>query len=334
MSTTYVYIGTPYTSTTYYTEMPDSSSQGTPPSPYSPEMKVLGRFTTTNRLPANLSTPTSIAPAPEGANLMNDWQFNDGVIEYTKNNSNFTPLGTQGSPTISGATVTTDNLGNIVNYFFMMQSPQAPITVGQIFSSLQLSKIIWGNGEAIQYRATCIFPFPNGTCNASYVTAASPDDILISHNSTEAIWSSFDTLPDTGEAVSGTASTAIANIAANDGINGVPATLGSGANAIVAMQGTWPSGISLNADTGAVEVSQLVAPGSYVVEYQICDFKSPSACVTSSASLTIAPPTVTPPTVTSAPTPVPTLSECMLISLSALVAGIGLTGFLKRRSRY
>ena len=44
---------------------------------------------------------------------------------------------------------------------------------------------------------------------------------------------------DTGTAVAGTASTPVANVAANDSVNGVAATLGGAGNATVAQSGAW-----------------------------------------------------------------------------------------------
>ena len=49
---------------------------------------------------------------------------------------------------------------------------------------------------------------------------------------------------DTGTAVAGTASTPIANVAANDSVNGAAATLGGAGNATVAQSGAWPAGIA------------------------------------------------------------------------------------------
>lgn len=78
----------------------------------------------------------------------------------------------------------------------------------------------------------------------------------------------------------GTTSTAIANVAANDTIDGVAATLGASGNTTVAQSGTWPTGIALNTTTGAITVSSSVAPGAYQVTYQLCDKAAPTNCTT------------------------------------------------------
>ncbi|MBK8698883.1 MAG: DUF11 domain-containing protein [Saprospiraceae bacterium] len=85
---------------------------------------------------------------------------------------------------------------------------------------------------------------------------------------------------ESGTVISAIGGTALSNIASNDTINGVSATLGGGGNATVAQSGSWPSGISLNTTTGAVTVTPGTAAGSYPVTYQLCDKLVPPNCVT------------------------------------------------------
>ena len=92
---------------------------------------------------------------------------------------------------------------------------------------------------------------------------------------------------DTGTAVAGTASTPIANVAANDKVNGAAATLGSAGNATVATLGTWAAGIALNANTGAITTTAAVVPGTYGLQYQLCDKNTPPNCATTTASVTV-----------------------------------------------
>jgi hypothetical protein len=93
---------------------------------------------------------------------------------------------------------------------------------------------------------------------------------------------------DTGTATSGTASTPVANIAANDTVNGAPATLGPAGNATVATSGTWPVGITLDPTTGAVSTSAAVQPGTYTVTYNLCDKNTPANCATQTVTITVA----------------------------------------------
>lgn len=74
--------------------------------------------------------------------------------------------------------------------------------------------------------------------------------------------------------------TAIANVAANDKVNGESATLGSGGNATVSQRDSWPTGITLDPTTGSVSVAAGTAPGSYSVAYQLCDKLSTPTCAT------------------------------------------------------
>ncbi|WP_165614962.1 OmpA family protein, partial [Yoonia tamlensis] len=75
-----------------------------------------------------------------------------------------------------------------------------------------------------------------------------------------------------------------------DTVNGVAATLGSGGNATVAENGTWPTGFSLNTTTGAVIYDGTsVLPGDYTMDYDLCDLASPTPnCETATVTVTVA----------------------------------------------
>jgi hypothetical protein len=93
--------------------------------------------------------------------------------------------------------------------------------------------------------------------------------------------------PDSGTAVAGTDSTAIANVAANDTVKGAAATLGASGNATIAEVGTWPTGIALNQSTGAVTTTAAVPPGTYSVQYELCDLALPSQCSTATDTVAV-----------------------------------------------
>ncbi|HHT9079667.1 TPA: putative Ig domain-containing protein, partial [Flavobacterium psychrophilum] len=78
--------------------------------------------------------------------------------------------------------------------------------------------------------------------------------------------------------VPATGGVAILNVAANDVVNGLPATLGVGGNATVATSGVWPVGITLDQATGAINVVAGMPPGNYPVTYQLCDNLTPQKC--------------------------------------------------------
>ena len=85
--------------------------------------------------------------------------------------------------------------------------------------------------------------------------------------------------PDSGTAVAGVVTKAIANIASNDTVNGAPATVGPGGNATVQQSITapWPSGITLTPSTGAVKTTAAQLPGTYQLAYTLCDLNGPPA---------------------------------------------------------
>jgi hypothetical protein len=101
--------------------------------------------------------------------------------------------------------------------------------------------------------------------------------------------------PDTGTADAGVASRPIANVAANDTVNGVQATLGSGGNATVKEANTWPTGIALTPSTGAVSTTKAVAAGVYNnLQYKLCDLNSPPNCSTATDTVTVINSVITP----------------------------------------
>ncbi len=101
------------------------------------------------------------------------------------------------------------------------------------------------------------------------------------------IAATINAVPDSGTADAGLASRPIANVAANDTVNGVPAVLGTLGNASVAQFGAWPAGIALTPSTGAVSTTVAVAPGTYSMIYQLCDRNSPKICSTAVDSVTV-----------------------------------------------
>ena len=121
---------------------------------------------------------------------------------------------------------------------------------------------------------------------------------LCDRNSPPACNSTADTLtiiapliipnPDSGTATAGVASKPIANVAANDSVNGAQAVLGSSGNATVAQSGTWPSGIALTPSTGAVTTTAAQPPGTYNLSYTLCDRNGPpAACALGSVTINI-----------------------------------------------
>ncbi|WP_147473409.1 hypothetical protein [Allofranklinella schreckenbergeri] len=101
--------------------------------------------------------------------------------------------------------------------------------------------------------------------------------------------------PDSGSAVQGTASTPVANVAANDTLSGNPVTLGSSGNATVAVVGTWPAGVTLDADTGAIKTTAATPAGNHSFKYKLCEKAAPSNCVEGAVSLNVTAAPASPP---------------------------------------
>ncbi|MFY7884640.1 MAG: hypothetical protein ACOVOV_07340, partial [Dolichospermum sp.] len=110
----------------------------------------------------------------------------------------------------------------------------------------------------------------------------------------------FNTNTETGSAPS-TGCTAIANVRANDSINNI---LASTSNSSISESGIWPTGISLNTTTGAVNVAAGTTPGKYFVTYNLCDLSSPTPnCKTQMDTVLVTSPISIPVTVCSSTLP-------------------------------
>jgi len=116
---------------------------------------------------------------------------------------------------------------------------------------------------------------------------AAPTDCATATDSVTVIVAAILPTPDSGTADAGVASQPIANVAANDTVDGAPAVLGSAGNATIAKVGTWPTGIGLNTATGAVSTTIAVTPGTYTFVYQLCDRNSPAQCADATDSVTV-----------------------------------------------
>ena len=98
--------------------------------------------------------------------------------------------------------------------------------------------------------------------------------------------------PDSGTADAGIKSKPIANVVANDTINGAPAVLGASGNATIESSGMWPPGLVLNTMSGALTTATTLAAGVYSVSYELCDLSS--NCASTTDTVTVITPVINP----------------------------------------
>jgi large repetitive protein len=98
----------------------------------------------------------------------------------------------------------------------------------------------------------------------------------------------IDAVNDTGAVVNGfTGGPSVANVLANDTLNGSPVLLG---NVILTQVSTTNPGVTLNPANGSVNVAPGTPAGNYTVTYQICDLANPTVCDTATVTVPVNPP--------------------------------------------
>ena len=130
-----------------------------------------------------------------------------------------------------------------------------------------------------------------GTTPGSYTLVYQLCDKLTTPTCTTALATitvtpSINASPDAGTASAATSGTAIADVRANDVVNGQPATSANSALSLISSQNP---GIALNTTTGSVSVAQGTTPGSYTLTYQLCSTLGTTTCTTGLASVTVTP---------------------------------------------
>ena len=116
---------------------------------YASATGITGSFTTTSRLPPNL-TNAPIAGMPGGLGLVKAWSFNDGVFTYTKANSAiYQDKGIYFQ-------VSTDAAGAVTNFRIVLTIPAVGAAVGQAaeflylgFSGAGIVQVVRGNCGAV-----------------------------------------------------------------------------------------------------------------------------------------------------------------------------------------
>jgi uncharacterized repeat protein (TIGR01451 family) len=89
---------------------------------------------------------------------------------------------------------------------------------------------------------------------------------------------------DSGGVASATGGVAVANVLGNDTLSGGSVTT---AEVTLSVVGSWPAGITLDTADGSVDVLVGTTPGTYTVDYRICEVAFPANCDTATVTVTV-----------------------------------------------
>lgn len=125
-----------------------------------------------------------------------------------------------------------------------------------------------------------------GAVSVSGTAASTTNDPNRANNAALATTGVIDAVNDSAPApvIGATGGQAIANVLANDTVNGAPATL---ANVTLAQTASSNPAVALDPATGAVKVAAGTPAGTYTVTYQICTRAAPAACDTAIATVVV-----------------------------------------------
>jgi hypothetical protein len=167
----------------------------------------------------------------------------------------------------------------------------APATLGASGNATVAKVLPWPTGillNTVTGAITTTATTPAGQYNVAYNLCDLNQNCDPATDTITVLVASIVTLPISGNAVAGTASTPIPNVTANDSINGAPVTFGKSGNGTLAQVGTWPGGIALIISSGAIKTTAALPPGTYVLQYQLCDRNTPPDCATGTATVIVA----------------------------------------------
>src|SRR6185503_18720645 len=94
----------------------------------------------------------------------------------------------------------------------------------------------------------------------------------------------IDAVNDSGSTTPGW--TALANVLANDTLDGTPATP---ARVTLSQVSSTSAGITLDVPYGSVSVAVGTTPGTHTLTYRICEIASPSSCDAADVTVTVIP---------------------------------------------
>ena len=223
-------------------------------------------------LAADMSAVVDIpqASAPVGSTV-------NGTVSFANTSANTASgltLSLQLSPGLAGVNVTSAALGTGV-----YNSATGLVTFPSVPASVAPNTTLTAAISFIQ---------PNSVVNVTATTGAANDANPANNIGADSVLPTGNTVPatDNGTAPAGTTTVAIANVAANDSVNGAPATLGTAGNATISA-GVLPTGVTFNTTTGAVTVSPSTPPGTYTFSYTLCDKNTPANCAPVTGTLVV-----------------------------------------------
>jgi large repetitive protein len=193
---------------------------------------------------------------------------------------------------ITTTPVTANDSTNSTPVVITGASPNASLTVGVIASPPATGSITLNPATGLITVAPGttlgIYSVPYTICTLPATTPAT----CSTTTATVVVGSVINPVLETGTSVAGTAATPIANIRANDFVNGVAATAVNSTIALDATSPALPTGMVLNTTTGAITTTAATPPGVYSIKYKLCDLASPTpncASVTDTVTVTASP---------------------------------------------
>ena len=151
----------------------------------------------------------------------------------------------------------------------LVSSSNTGVTLNIATGEVSASAAVGGGTYTIVYRA-CSLAMPE-ICDDALVQVNVPFAVIRAN-------------PDSGALSSAITGTAVANVLANDTVDGAPATPG---NVSLALVSSSQSGITLNTSTAAVDVAQGTTNGTHTLSYRICDRANAANCAQANVTVTV-----------------------------------------------
>jgi hypothetical protein len=214
-----------------------------------------------------------LATADETSGYRGTWLWRatgPGALAYDDNGQVANPSGgtavvnVLANDWIAGVRATTSNV-----FMLQVSSTNAGVTLDTFDGSVDVSNGVPSGSYTLNYQICSSSNASN--CDGAKVTVFVGQYLV-------------DAINDAGSASPSTGGTAVANVLANDRLSTtVQATTAN----VVMSTVSAPSGISLNATSGSVNVAAGTAFGSYVLVYKICDKTNLANCDQANVSVTV-----------------------------------------------